>query len=197
MKMRDFIFILIILFTLLPCYADNQVRITGGTCFDLSGIPDFEMITGEMSDSKNSRFWGIGWEVILDKLGLGGNYYTDFIQDINLEWTVAWYSEVFYLSYHILGAGAFVDPFIQTGLGCVGGVYVGDKYFDSSTGRLAMALFPFVSAGLVFDFDGFLIGAKLNYAPVMKPIPVTDIELYSIKSTQFIMFAGISFGGHD
>ncbi len=68
-------------------------------------------------------FWGGYGEIILDKLGLGMSFnqqtykdpmYTDPAFDM---WN---YDVNFFLSYHIFGGRAFLDPFLQAGVGVIG-----------------------------------------------------------------------------
>jgi len=179
-----------------PCFASDHVRLNGGVCVDLNENQEIETIPAELINEDNNQFWGLGWEVILRKIGMGGNYYTNFMQDEVREWTVQWYSEVFFLSYHFFGGSSFLDPFVQAGLGCAGSVYLGETDIflnKESAGRLSLSIFPFVSAGLALNFDGYFIGAKCNYLPVIKPVPVTDIKIYDLMNTQLSLFAGLSF----
>ena len=191
---KMFIILMISFFTFFPCFASNQVRITGGVCINTAGIPDLEMVYTELST--DNQFWGFGWEVIFHKLGIGGNYYTNFVRDESLEWTINWYSEMIFLSYHFLEADFILDPFLQAGLGSAGGVYPDGRKispYDDEYETLALSIFPFASAGLVLHFNQFLIGTKLNYLPVMKPVPVTDIPGYHLSNTLLLLFIGVSF----
>ncbi|MBN2443324.1 MAG: hypothetical protein JXJ04_18330 [Spirochaetales bacterium] len=187
--MKYFFVFFIIIFSVFPGSADEQVRLLAGTCVNSDDFREFT------SDSGIASFWGIGWEVIHNHLGMGGNYYTNFNQDIYREWSVNWYSEVIFLSYHVFGTTSFFDPFVQGGLGCSGEVHLNDYNYDYEyePENLRLTIFPYVSAGMVIAHNNFLVGTKLNYTPVTSPIPVTNIEPYFLNETQLHIFAGIYF----
>ncbi|MBN1412161.1 MAG: hypothetical protein JW969_15055 [Spirochaetales bacterium] len=189
------ILMLIISTSVFTAYAGSQVRITLATAMDFIHAPDFDEVIDGFSNREMGQFWGIGWEVIFDHLGIGGNYMSCFDKNDSYDWCVDWYGEVFYLSYHLFGGGAFVDPFAQVGLGSAGRVDLSSYEFEDLD-RLNIALFPFVSVGCGLDFDGFLLSAKLNYAPKIGPVPVTPIRVYPLNNFQVVISAGIALGSH-
>jgi hypothetical protein len=201
MLRRIFITIAVLILSLGMCYAQIQTRITGGICLDFAGIPEFSEVVEKTEGYADNQFWGIGWEVIIDHLGMGGNYYTDFRKDLSGQWSVNWYGEAFYLSYHLFHLGAAVDPFVQAGLGAAGSCLVGQPCGDAYSApyienRLMLSIFPFVSGGVVLELDRFLLGAKLNYTPVIEPVPVTNFETYPLDKIQLLIFTGVAFGAH-
>ena len=197
MTKRIMFWILLLICISYLCFSEWEVRVNGGICADFMQLPDFNEVMDAVSKDNNGNFWGIGWEVILDYFGLGGNYMVNFQRDIKQEWSVNWYGEALYVSYHFFGAQAFIDPFAQIGIGNAGGISLGE--YDSAPyyeeGTLLLTLFPFVSAGCAFNFDGLLIGTKINYSPLISPVPVTDFGEYPLQNVQAIVFIGFSIGG--
>ena len=182
---------------LISSYGGTQVRITGGISMDFIELPDFDEVVDSVALQKENTFWGVGWEVIFNHIGIGGTYMVAFLSDESDNWNINWYGEGLYLSLHFLGAGSFVDPFIQAGIGCAGGVYItSDNYVEETDmDQLSISIFPFVSAGLALDFDGFILGTKVNYNPCISPVPVTPINEFPLKNVQIQLFMGIGFGG--
>jgi hypothetical protein len=141
---------------------------------------------------------GFGWEVVMGHVGIGGSYAVDFNEPLPAEWRLDWNAQAIYASYHILGSRSFLDPFVDAGLGCAGRVYLGPK--DSAAAspmadKLALTVYPFVSAGAAIFLDGFRLGAKLSYALDESAIPATAIPAYPLGRFQATAFAGLSLGG--
>jgi hypothetical protein len=176
--------------------------LTGGVAQDFTGLPTAEQAIQTLS-ANSQPLWGLGWEVVLRNIGFGGTYLVNFTRDAQKDWQIDWYGQALFISYHLLGGSAFIDPFIQTGLGCAGreslvpGVVVYDtwgNYFYESYPLPDISIFPFLTAGLTFHLDAFTIGAKLTYVPFNSGIPVTDIPTYPLGSFQVVVFTGMTFG---
>jgi hypothetical protein len=192
--MRKSIVILFIVSILgMAAFGEVQVRLTLATAMDFMQLPDFQQVMDRFSDRVYGHFWGLGWEVIIDHLSIGGNYMASFLRDQYNFWDIDWLGEALYAGYHFFGPKCFVDPFMQVGLGSAGRVDLSSEIV-SPYDRLYIAIYPFVGAGLNLNFDGFVVGAKLNYLPFVGPVPVTPIKEYPVKNFQIVLSAGVGIG---
>jgi hypothetical protein len=157
---------------------------------DFIDSPTFDQAARALGDQ--APLVGLGWEVVMDHVGLGGVYTVDFSEEAGSAWWLDWDAQAIYLSYHILGAGSFVDPFVDAGLGCAGRVFLGPG--ESASERLSLTVYPFASAGAALELEGFRIGAKLSYALSQSAIPATSIPGYPLGRFQVSAFAGVSIG---
>jgi hypothetical protein len=175
----------------LPSYAQTRVDLSAAMAKDFSAAPSAGQAVRALA--ADSPFLGLGWDVVMGHLGLGAVYSVDFNQDAPSAWWVDWEGQGLYLGYHLLEPRYFIDPFVDAGIGCAGRAFIG----PSSTGeqRLALTIYPFVSAGAALELDGLRLGAKLSYALARSAIPATEIPAYPIGRFQVTAFAGISFGG--
>jgi hypothetical protein len=186
------------------CFADCWSG--SKTLFTLSGTvaQDFATLPAVKDDYRgydrlDQPLWGIGWEVVLKRIGLGGTYMVSFSHDDQDRDLLNWYCQGFFISYHFLGGGAFLDPFIQAGAGCAGRARLKRSRDDDDevhvTGSdVSLTLFPYLSAGVALDLDGFTFGGKLNYVPFQSEVPVTDILPQPVGSFQVQLFVGVTFG---
>ncbi len=185
------------------CFADCEDD--PGTVFTLSGTSAIDFATLPYMeheyrgyDDLDQPLWGIGWEVVLQRIGLGGTYMVSFSHDDRGKDLLNWYCQGFFISYHFLGGGAFLDPFIQVGAGCAGQARLhgsrdedDDRHLSGSP--VSLALFPHLSAGVALDLDGFTFGGKVNYVPFQADLP-TNIHPQPVGSFQVQIFAGVTFG---
>lgn len=190
--MRVAILFLVFFCALIPaCFAAPTFTFTADAATDFSSLPSAEQAFSGIADNFQP-LWGFGWEIVMRRIGFGGTYMVDFFRDDTSRWAMDWYGEGLFVSYHIFGGGAFLDPFIQAGAGCAGRVLL------HSTGALQrspdISIFPFLAAGLSLNLEGFLLGAKLSYVPFQSEIPVTDIPGYPVENFKISIFAGISLG---
>jgi hypothetical protein len=137
---------------------------------------------------------GFGWEVVIHRFGLGGTYLVHFEPDSNDSWWLDWEVQPIFASYHLLGGGAKIDPFVDAGLGCAGRVYLGPVVISGA--RLGISLYPFASAGVALNLDSFRVGTKLSFMPWQGRIPATTIPGYEVGECQLQVFAGVNLGGH-
>lgn len=188
---------IIILIICLSSISYGHTRFRLHSAFHLIDSNTVEQVNEQLTNFKELDhviLWGLGWEVIFSKIGFGGTYMVDFIEeDINNDWWLDWNGDAFYLSYHILGGSFFVDPFIELGLGCAGRIYLGYNGSYNFPENLYISVYPFITGGLAFQLDGFLISGKLKYLPDFSPLPVTPIEEYPLKNFQFSLNLGFAF----
>jgi hypothetical protein len=171
--------------------APARVDLTAVIGKDFIGTPTFDQAARALE--AEAPLVGFGWEVLMGRVGLGGSYAVDFNEEPSSQWWLDWEAQAIYASYHILGAKSFVDPFVDAGLGCAGRVFLGPEG-DPGT-RLALAIYPFASAGAALELDGLRVGAKLSYALNRSGVPVTSIPVYPLGRFQVSAFAGLSIGG--
>jgi hypothetical protein len=176
-----------------PWHSGGAVRLTGNLSADILGSASASQSVSTFAVGSQPLFWGFGWEVILGKVGFGGDLGVSFFQDAGAQWWLDWFAPALFASYHPLGASSFLDPFVEVGVGCAGRVMMA-RYPMRTPPGLELSLFPFVAGGLNFNLDGFLLGAKVSYTPFVSPVPVTSIPGYPLGSLQVTLSAGVSLG---
>ncbi len=186
--MRKAIIVLTLCMAASAGFALPVVTLTGAVGANFDAVPSVQQTIE--SFQSNKVVWGFGWEVVPRHIGIGGLLLVDFFRDAQSEWVLDWSTQPLYLSYHVFGGGAFLDPFIQAGIGCSGRVPL--EGAGMGMPGLYLSLYPFAAAGLSLNFEGFTLGAKLSYAPFSGPVPVTDIPAYPAGSFQVAVFTGIS-----
>mgnify|MGYP003973140809 CR=1 FL=1 len=198
-------------------YPQFRMAIIAGT--DFAERPSYLDIGAGFNNPANV-FEGVLMEVITEPIvGFGFKglvRFTDTTEVAEMvgteDWRFDWNGEVF-ISAHLLGGGAFVDPFLEVGYGCVGRVNLSNSrsgewseseeglwsyrfYGDSDEGVSNLSLFPVVSAGVAFDLVGFLIGARISYRPVVHAVPAATFSNYPLTQFHFGVFGGLALGGH-
>jgi hypothetical protein len=172
--------------------SEVHVNLVGIIGKDFIEPPTVDQAFSALSD--DMALGGIGWEVVIRRFGLGGDYLVHFEPDSNDSWWLDWEVQPLFASYHLFGGGAKIDPFVDAGLGCAGRVYLGPAAIGSD--RLGISLYPFAGAGLALNLDAFRIGTKLSYMPWQGRIPATPIPGYEVGECQFQVFAGVNLGDH-
>ena len=171
-------------------FAETRVDVTAVIAKDFMSSPSFHQAVRALGN--DTAFGGFGWEVVMDHIGIGGQYLVDFHEDDPNGWWLDWNGQAAYASCHLFGASSFVDPFVDLGLGSAGRVYLGPGATGAS--RLAISVFPFASAGASLDLQGFRVGAKLSCSLGRTAIPATSIPDYPLGRFQVSAFAGWSLG---
>ena len=192
MKTRFLALVLVLAAIGAPCFA-SAVHLTGDLSGNFLGGSNTQQIVNTFAVGDQPLFWGFGWEVILGKLGFGGDYMVDFFRDAGSQWWLDWQAPAMYLSFHPIGANHFVDPFLQAGLGSAGRVLLRGHHWNPD-GDLMISLFPFVGGGVNFNLDGLLLGVRALYIPFNAEIPVTYIPAYPLGPLQVSVTAGFSVG---
>lgn len=191
MKRFPAVLALIIAALAAPAFAEFRVDGTAIVGSDFISSPSFNQAAQGLG--AEDATWGLGWELVVGRGGLGSDYLVRFSQDSSSAWWLDWNAQVLYASYHFLGARRFFDPFVDAGLGCAGRVFL--EQGEAQAERLAITLYPFVSAGASFDLHGLRLGAKLSYALGESAIPAAGIPAYELGRFQAYAFAGFSVGG--
>lgn len=213
--MRKTLIVLILLCCSTLLFARGQFRMTGEISTNFADKPSLESLKSIFDDTDN-LFAGFHWEVLIDRLGFGMHYRVKFDRvetgesNPEYDWSLDWDGDMF-LSYHFFGAGSFLDPYVQIGLGSMGRVDIDDDdgywilddgvweyYYElDPTDRAVsnLSLYGFAGAGFALNFDGFLLGAQLNYRPVSTAVPGTQFDEYPMQNFQFLLYGGIALGG--
>ncbi len=175
-----------------PCFA-GALRLTGDLSASFFGGTTPQQIVNTFAVGDQPLFWGFGWEVILGRLGFGGDYTVSFFRDAGAQWWLDWIAPALYLSFHPLGGNRFIDPYVQAGMGAAGRVFLEcPRWYPGQD--LMLSLYPYLAAGLNFNLDGLLLGARASWTPFITPVPVTDIPGYPLGNLQVTLTAGLSIG---
>jgi hypothetical protein len=172
-------------------FAHTSVAISGIASVDLSSQLSLDEAVSAFQTK--DPFCGLGWEVVIDEVGLGGTYLVNFFQTGSADWWLDWYGEGLYLSYHLFGAGALIDPFVRAGIGCAGRVLLAGE--PGAAEPLAISIFPFVGAGADVRLGALNLGAAVDYLPRTSAIPATLIQAYPLGQFQTSVLAGFKLGG--
>lgn len=172
-------------------FADARVDLTAVISKDFAASPSWDQATSALQ--AQTPLGGFGWEVVFGHIGIGGSYAVDFHEDAPSAWWLDWDGQAIYASYHLLGRKSPIDPFVDTGLGCAGRVFLGPSAVAGDA--LALTIYPFASAGAALELGDLRLGVKLSYALWQSSIPVTVIPEYPLGRFQLTAFAGFSIGG--
>ena len=184
-----FSFLLAIAAISTPVFA-GSVHLTGNLQADYFKGPGAQQSISSFPDPGQPPFCGLGWEVVIDKVGFGGDYSAAFTKTPQQTWWLDWLAQPIFLSYHFFRSGYTLDPFLQAGVGCAGRVYLQAWPKTAISNNLFISIFPFVAAGLGLDLGGFLLSAKASYAPFMSAPPGSPITSYPLGNVLVTFSAG-------
>jgi len=192
--MKKALCMLLLALAVSPLFASVHFQMSGDLAADFLQGPTAQEIIDAFGGGTQPLFYGMDWEVIFGRIGIGGTYLVDFFKDSGAGWWLDWYGHGIQMNYHLFGGGAFLDPFLTVGVGCSGRVFLGGLSSLADTDPLYLSIFPFAGLGVGLNLDGFLIKGKLVYTPFVSPPPVTDFQNYPMGSFQFMLSAGFSVG---
>jgi len=173
-----------------PAFA-GSVHLTGSLSADSLQATGPHQSIGSFTGASQPPFAGVGWEVIIGKVGFGGEYDVNFTRMAPGSWWLDWYAQPLFLSWHPFRNGSVLDPFAQAGLGSAGRVFI-DQWTGDAASNLLISIFPFVAAGLSLDLSGFLLSGKVSYVPFTTPPPATVFSSYPLGNIQATLSAGIA-----
>jgi hypothetical protein len=131
-------------------------------------------------ESGEGIFYGPYAEIVLGKLGIGVAGTFSFYEDTVLLKQFMDYDVAAYLSYHLFGGHAFLDPFVELGAGYIASDYANsadrpaDPYANSSD-PLSASLFWYGAAGVGINLGPLGVFGKLAYnAAIQKQLTGTD-----------------------
>ena len=197
---------------LMPVWADGQFRIAGNASTPMRTLPDGGPDVWNVTVPNELTMTGWHWEVIFNHVGLGMHYDMRFYEPIvvqpeDSEWFLDWKGD-FFLSYHLFGGGALLDPFVEFGWGNAGSAMItSPTYVDypdwedevAHGNATALSFYNYFAAGLAIDLNGLLLGAKLSYIPseLAQPIPDSSVDFYGLEPFEVSFFGGVALGGHN
>jgi hypothetical protein len=190
--------------------AHVQFRAAGNMLSPLNRLPESSSELEQALALNDNTLTGWHWEVLFDRIGLGMHYAWAFYEapsSYSEPWLVDWKGD-FFFSYHFLGAGSLLDPFVEYGWGNAGTAVVrSDRYSEypdwenevADGDAVALTLYSYVAAGLAVDLQGLYLGARLAYMPreLYRPVPVSSVGPYDLRPIELGLFAGIALGGRD
>lgn len=153
---------------------------------DFSGRPSIDQAIETFGS--DMPFAGLGWQVVVGHVGLGGSYLVDFIEESGSAWWLDWNAQAIYASFHLFEPRAFLDPYVSAGAGCSGQIYLGPS--GDAGGDLAISLYPFLAAGCALNLEHLRVGAEMSFAPWSSAIPVTSIPEFALGAIQVSAFVG-------
>ena len=220
MKKKKILFLIILVsIWTLAVGADSQFRMALQAGADFAERPSYTDIIPEFEISANV-FEGALFEVITRRIvGFGVRGLIRFSEvEAPTEFydTSAWFFDwngALFVSGHLFGGGSFFDPFVELGYGVAGranisstrsGEWIEEEsglsryrwYEDGDEALKNLSLFPVVAAGVAFDLSGFLVGARLEFRPLINAIPVTPVDNYPLTRFHVGIFGGLALGGH-
>jgi hypothetical protein len=167
-------------------FAAPTVTLTGGLTTSFDAVPSVQEALAAFQG--NSLMWGLGWEIVPRRIGVGGTAMVSLFRDTLDRSVIDWFAVPVSMSYHVFGGGAFIDPYVEAGLGCTGRVLTMDA------AGLYLSLFPYVAGGLSVRIGELVVGGKFGWAPVSSPVPATTIPAYPMGRFSVTLSAGISLG---
>ncbi|MFW6291419.1 MAG: hypothetical protein ACOC7V_03750 [Spirochaetota bacterium] len=205
--MKRTIFLAAMLLTTVTLFAGPQFRVAANALTPLETVPQTVEQWDEAVRPSEQTLTGWHWEVLLDRLGFGMHYGVRFFErEADGPYFVNWKGD-FFVSYHPMGGGAPVDPFMEVGWGNVGNARVesvhDDRYPDwedrvHDGTATELALYTYAAAGLALDLNGLLLGARLAYLPteLANPVPDRSVGYYDLGEFEFGIFGGVALGSH-
>jgi hypothetical protein len=205
--MRYLITTALVLLTAATLSAGSQFRIAGNS---LTPVP---VIPGSAAEWQNA-VWpteeslsGWHWEVILNRIGFGMHYAMRFVETGSTPspYSVNWKGDLF-LSYHPLGGGSLLDPFVEFGWGNAGSAQIRSAHDTgypnwrertNDESMTELVLYNYAAAGLALDLKGLLVGARLAWMPTQlrNPIPDRSVTMHNLPEFELGLFGGIALGG--
>lgn len=206
--MKRALFLITLVTVTTAAFAGLQFRVAAQATTPLESLPQGEEWSEAFSPTSET-LTGWHWELIFGHFGLGMHYGMRFYETELLEspYLVDWKGD-FFLSYHIMGAGSVIDPFLELGWGNAGTATASyddrheyPDWEDELHGGTATALahYTYVGAGLALDLNGLLLGVRVLHVPseLVSPTPDPDVALYRMSPFELGIFGGIALGGHD
>jgi hypothetical protein len=108
-------------------------------------------------------FWGGGAELVFGNLGIGASANVSFYNDVGIDWMD--YDATAYLSYHLFGGRAFLDPFGEVGGGQMGSDYAKSKEKPSALGDKPVAAnyYWYAAPGVGINLGGIGVFGKFAF----------------------------------
>ena len=107
---------------------------------------------------------------------------TDYPNNIHWDGTIG-------VAYHLFGRRAFLDPYLEGGLGSAGATFFDDRRITGDARNdVALQVFMYVAGGLNLVFNNqFVIGARVRVMPQdFNPSPLISYEQFPIGASASI-----------
>lgn len=196
--MKKLSLLLIIMLGVTSLEATENFRMGGIVSVELME-KDYDEIKSRFAEQDNI-FPGFYWEVIFRHFGMGNTYQVKFDRNPSLmpglenEWRLSWIGS-FDFRYHLF-RHFFVDPFVEASFGCAGGLELTDYedagYSEELAEPLKLSLFSQLGVGAALRLDILHVGGRLNYRFYNDVPPVTNFDVFPLKTFQFALFGGFS-----
>lgn len=188
--------------------AGPQFRLAANSLTPVPALPGSAAEWHDAAWPTEDSLGGWHWEVILNRVGFGMHYAMRLVDTgyAPSPYSVDWKGDLF-LSFHPLGGGSLVDPFVEIGWGNAGSADVrsaSDTRYPNWKKRARdgsmteLVLYRYAAAGLALDLRGLLVGARLAYMPTQfrNPIPDRSVAMYTLPELELGLFGGIALGSH-
>jgi hypothetical protein len=197
-----------LMLTATALFAGPQFRVAANVLSPVETVPTTAAEWDLAIRPSDEALSGWHWEVLLNRFGFGMHYGLRFYETTGTSpYSMHWKGD-FFLSYHPMGGGAPVDPFIEFGWGNAGTAAVHsahDTEFPDWEDRVrdgsatSLALYTYGAAGLALDLNGLLLGVRLAYLPdeLANPVPDPNLGFYDLPEFEVGFFGGIALGSHD
>jgi len=195
-SVRIALIIVLLVVSSAAAFGRTRVYLTGAGVANFASTPSAAEVASTFATANQHLYWGFGWEVVHNHIGVGGLYTADFEQTAASDWWLDWYGQALFLSYHLFARRALLDPFVNVGVGSAGRLSLSSYEYAAvpPNSRLLLSIFPFVSAGLGLDLDGLYVGAKATYLPAISPPPATYFQNVPLGTVQVALFCGVALG---
>lgn len=160
---RLFVALMLIAFVTTGAFAQIVLGVTGVQYYEeVDGKLPTVGQAWEQFKEGTGVYWGGYGEIILGKLGLGLSFNQQTYKDpFNSPLEDMWNYDVnFFLSYHLFGGRAFIDPFLQAGVGMMAYDYKNKEDLRQEPGWEWLGDDPLFGS-LYYDF-GFGLGINLG-----------------------------------
>ncbi len=149
------LFLAVLLIALVGAGAFAQLAVTGSAIFYTDNEITFEEGWNKFTENQEGLFYGPGLEILMGKISLGASanfsfYEEDFSFDPYNPWLVEMmdYDIMGYLGYHLFGAKAFLDPFIEGGMGYIARDYANEEDDPDWDNPIQATLYGYGGVGL-------------------------------------------------
>lgn len=205
MKKKLTVVFILLIFTVSGSYALNlSLGINGALYMGEGEYETWNERFGAFQDGEGI-YYGLMAELLGENVGLGFNYFASFYEssfgvemmdtDVNLN-----------LSYHLLGATTFLDPFGEIGIGMIAKDYADSEFRGdnplTATGYWDAGLGLGINLGNIGIFGKYIYHFSMGAPTVEEEVvddngdPVTvsyDLEEYALKPYKFVLGAKIIF----
>ncbi len=172
----------------------QQIRLTGQWAMQ---DHQQKVVSAAYNGKDIDHLGGIGLEVLFDHVGIGITALVHCEETSDDYWFIDWDGRMF-LSYHFRDRRAFIDPFIQAGLGAAGEAEVEctpcSEEDCGDVRRVAAVMYPYLGTGVGLHFGGGLYASgQFNWRPTGAGVPCSDIDYPEFDEFEAVFSLGFAF----